>query len=88
MTLRWSCLKHTGSNVLQSLTHPNFEDVRTFGILLNMKKEYYIISFSVGLGIIIGTTIGAVFGNVGLWITAGIILGAIIGVTISKVYKK
>jgi hypothetical protein len=45
-----------------------------------MKKEK-IDSQSIGIGIIIGTAIGVLTHNIGLWISLGLALGAAYGYT-------
>lgn len=41
-------------------------------------------SFIVAMGLIIGVVIGALAGNLGLWISAGIVVGAIAGIARAK----
>ena len=45
----------------------------------NPKDDIKTIGIGVGLGIMVGTVIGALTDNVGLWIAIGIVVGAAIG---------
>jgi hypothetical protein len=47
--------------------------------LENPKDHIKTIGIGVGLGIMVGTVIGALTDNVGLWIAIGIVVGAAIG---------
>ena len=48
------------------------------------KKNVAGTSTSVGLGIIVGTVVGVLLDNVGLWIAHGLVFGSAIGATRSR----
>ncbi|MCH7736497.1 MAG: hypothetical protein IH872_03745 [Chloroflexi bacterium] len=43
-----------------------------------LKNQKIPTGFMVAMGIIIGTVVGALADNVGIWITVGIVIGAIL----------